>query len=464
MLGLLDTAQPFRSSTFYNATFLYGLDFASVGLTHIPRNGKRYQELVADPQARTYRKVLLNDGVPVGALSLGDRKGTLAFKRVIDHKVNLAPVLSRLFSSDFNLAQWLDKQGVPPALLGVTRAGNAAVRQVAYAGGMVVATVMKAQPLIEAFLIPEVSGGNRADLSGEMPLSQTKVISIGRQAGVDFLIDNGSVSRRHAEISYANGQYILRDVGSANGTFVNGSRLDSGSTHLLKHNDRLRFGNVPYVFITNSVDRKTTRSSSRAVAPGSTAFHRMGTGFYDLASAGNAPPPQSQLILNADGSLLLPGATEAIPASDVASFKEVLVMVGRDKPAVYHLKQGKRIKMGRDKGNDIVLADIAASRLHAEVFHASDGYYIRDLDSINGVVVNSAKIAHPYRLTHGDRIVIGGITLYFISIESEQGAQFIPVGAGDARCSNCGTLNPDNARFCVNCGSPVRREQVAARA
>jgi NADPH-dependent 2,4-dienoyl-CoA reductase/sulfur reductase-like enzyme/pSer/pThr/pTyr-binding forkhead associated (FHA) protein len=464
MLGLLDTAQPFRSSTFYNATFLYGLDFASVGLTHIPRNGKRYQELVADPQARTYRKVLLNDGVPVGALSLGDRKGTLAFKRVIDHKVNLAPVLSRLFSSDFNLAQWLDKQGVPPALLGVTRAGNAAVRQVAYAGGMVVATVMKAQPLIEAFLIPEVSGGNRADLSGEMPLSQTKVISIGRQAGVDFLIDNGSVSRRHAEISYANGQYILRDVGSANGTFVNGSRLDSGSTHLLKHGDRLRFGNVPYVFITNSVDRKTTRSSSRAVAPGSTAFHRMGTGFYDLASAGNAPPPQSQLILNADGSLLLPGATEAIPASDVASFKEVLVMVGRDKPAVYHLKQGKRIKMGRDKGNDIVLADIAASRLHAEVFHASDGYYIRDLDSINGVVVNSAKIAHPYRLTHGDRIVIGGITLYFISIESEQGAQFIPVGAGDARCSNCGTLNPYNARFCVNCGSPVRREQVAARA
>src|SRR5581483_2875107 len=78
MLNLLDASSPFRASAFYNATFLYGLDFASVGLTQMPRDGKQYQEVVADPQARTYRKVLLKDGVAVGALSLVDRKGTLA--------------------------------------------------------------------------------------------------------------------------------------------------------------------------------------------------------------------------------------------------------------------------------------------------------------------------------------------------------------------------------------------------
>src|SRR6202030_4061317 len=76
MLNLLDSSRPFRSSAFYNATFLYGLDFASVGLTQMPKDGKQYQELEADPKARTYRKVLLKDGIPVGALSLGDRKGT----------------------------------------------------------------------------------------------------------------------------------------------------------------------------------------------------------------------------------------------------------------------------------------------------------------------------------------------------------------------------------------------------
>src|SRR5260370_16544065 len=120
MLDVLDTSHPFRSSTFYNATFLYGLDFASAGLTQIPRDGKGYQEIIAEPLPRTYRKVLLKDGVPVGILSLGDRKDALALKRAIDHKVNLSAVASRLFAGDFKLNDWLDREGVPPPELGVT--------------------------------------------------------------------------------------------------------------------------------------------------------------------------------------------------------------------------------------------------------------------------------------------------------------------------------------------------------
>ncbi len=465
MLGLLDTNQPFHSSTFYNATFLYGLDFASVGLTQIPPNGKDYQELVADPQARTYRKVLLKDGIAVGVLSLGDRRGTLALKRAIDHKVNLTPVLTRLLADDFRLADWLDKQGVPPALLGVSREGNAAVRQAAYAGGTMAATVL-AHPLIEAFLIPDIPGEDMNDLSGETPLSQTKVISIGRQAGAYFLIDHGSVSRRHAEISYANGQYVLRDLGSSNGTFVNEKRLEAGSTHLLKSNDRIRFGQIPYLFIARSAGKQEMRTATQEALPGHpapTAFHQMLTGFYDPDRAGESPPPQGQPILNADGSLLLPGATEAIPALVVDSFKSApaLILVGRDKPVVYRLKRSKRLKMGREKANDIVLADVAASRLHAEVFHSSDGYYIRDMQSINGVVVNSAKIDNPYRLAHGDRVSIGSIALYFINVESDLAAQ-VATAPATAQCSTCGTVNPLTARFCAKCGTPVGQEQAAA--
>ncbi len=463
MLNLLDTSQPFRSTAFYNATFLYGLDFASVGLTQTPKDSKQYQEFVADPQARVYRKVLLKDGIPVGALSLGDRRGTLAFKRAIDHKVNLTSVLSRLFASDFKLNDWLDQQSVPPALLGVSREGNAAVRQAAYAGGTIEATLAKAQPLIEAFLIPDAPNAEKADLSGETPLSQTKVISIGRQMGAYFLIDNGSVSRRHAEISYANGQYVLRDLGSANGTRVNDTRLESGSTHLLKHNDRIRFGNVSFLFIARSAGKQAARTATLPVLPGPTAFHQMATGFYDPASAGQAPPPQGQPLLNADGSLLLPGATESIPASIVASFKAapVLIMVGRDKPAVYRLKQGKRLMIGRDKSNDIVLADVAASRLHAEVFHGTDGYYIRDMQSINGVIVNATRIDNPYRLAHGDCVTIGSITLYFISVESQPDTPSASPSPAGVQCDNCGAVNAHIARFCANCGAPVGQAQAA---
>src|SRR5947209_203408 len=131
MLDLLDTDTPFRASTFYNATFLYGLDFASVGLA----NGQGYQEIIADPKPRTYQKVLLKDGVPIGILSLGDRKQTLAFKRAIDHRVNLSSVASKLFADDFKLNDWLDSQGVPLPLIGVRRTGDAAIQQAAYAAG-----------------------------------------------------------------------------------------------------------------------------------------------------------------------------------------------------------------------------------------------------------------------------------------------------------------------------------------
>lgn len=116
MLDLLDEHRPFHAGTFYNATFLYGLDFAAIGLTNLQE--PQFQEIVAPPRARRYRKVTLYNGVPVGMLALGDRRDALALKRAIDYSVNLAPVVSSLFDDAFSLNDWLDSQGVPPPILG----------------------------------------------------------------------------------------------------------------------------------------------------------------------------------------------------------------------------------------------------------------------------------------------------------------------------------------------------------
>jgi Fe-S-cluster-containing hydrogenase component 2/CRP-like cAMP-binding protein len=71
------------------------------------------------------------------------------------------------------------------------------------------------------------------------------------------------------------------------------------------------------------------------------------------------------------------------------------------------------LTIGRGKENDVVLDDIAVSRRHAEIFSAPDGFYVRDLDSRNGVIVNKVKISNPFHLSHGDRIVIGNVLVYF---------------------------------------------------
>jgi NADPH-dependent 2,4-dienoyl-CoA reductase/sulfur reductase-like enzyme/pSer/pThr/pTyr-binding forkhead associated (FHA) protein len=492
MLDLLDTSYPFQTSTFYNATFLYGLDFASIGLTQIPKDEKGYQEIIGDPLPRSYRKVILKDGIAVGMLSLGNRKDALAYKRAIDHNVNLSPVASQLFTEDFKLNDWLDRAGVPPPLLRTSRKGAAAIRQAAYEEGTLAgATILKPQPIMEALLIPDADNAQAA-----IPLSQTKVMTVGRQAGSYLLIDHDSVSRRHAEISFANEQYVLRDLGSSNGTFVNEVHLEADKALILKPDDRIRFGKMKFTFQVKGV-RPANDSMTRLqgeTLTGITKLHDLTTGFFDPEGRDKSSPytPSGQPILHADGSLLLPGATEALSADIVATFKKdpALIVLVHGSPQVVYLKQGRSIILGRDKTCDVVLADIAASRRHAEVFPGPDGFYIHDLGSANGLVVNQMKIDNPYLLVHSDRIMIGGTVIFYMNIRqedyvsviadpeqrvSEQGQNsvipntFASLSVNSAKdlsnalCRNCGASNISIARFCATCGTPLENPQVITK-
>ncbi len=67
-------------------------------------------------------------------------------------------------------------------------------------------------------------------------------------------INNAAISRRHAEISFANDHYVLHDLGSSNGTFVNDVRLVPGSLQILKPDDRIRFEKITFVFQLRHVD------------------------------------------------------------------------------------------------------------------------------------------------------------------------------------------------------------------
>jgi NADPH-dependent 2,4-dienoyl-CoA reductase/sulfur reductase-like enzyme len=132
MLGLLTPDHPFYPGSnselraaylnYYNATFLYGLDFVSIGLT-TRTSSAGYQEIVADPQPRSYRKAILKNGTIVGALLLGNRKQGLAFKRAIDHRANPAPVAHQLFADNFDLDGWLDQKGIPGPILNIKKEG-----------------------------------------------------------------------------------------------------------------------------------------------------------------------------------------------------------------------------------------------------------------------------------------------------------------------------------------------------
>lgn len=73
---------------------------------------------------------------------------------------------------------------------------------------------------------------------------------VGREPSSDVPIENDSVSRQHAElIADAGGLYCVRDLGSSNGTFINGARLEPGVESPLNHNDKVRFGDTQWLFV-----------------------------------------------------------------------------------------------------------------------------------------------------------------------------------------------------------------------
>ena len=75
---------------------------------------------------------------------------------------------------------------------------------------------------------------------------------IGRDESADIPLVHPQVSRRHALIAtHANGQVLLRNLGSANGSFVNGRRLTSRPV-LLKRDDQINIG--PYALVFNGTD------------------------------------------------------------------------------------------------------------------------------------------------------------------------------------------------------------------
>lgn len=68
-----------------------------------------------------------------------------------------------------------------------------------------------------------------------------RTIKIGREKTNDLVVNDASVSREHARITVDNGVYKLRDLGSTNGTFVNGKKI-TGEV-ILQPSDQVKVGN-----------------------------------------------------------------------------------------------------------------------------------------------------------------------------------------------------------------------------
>jgi pSer/pThr/pTyr-binding forkhead associated (FHA) protein len=78
-------------------------------------------------------------------------------------------------------------------------------------------------------------------------------ISIGRVPDNVLQIEDISVSSRHAELTLADdGDYVLRDIGSTNGTELNGRAVEPDTDHKLQDGDKLIFGKIEASYVSEN--------------------------------------------------------------------------------------------------------------------------------------------------------------------------------------------------------------------
>lgn len=106
----------------------------------------------------------------------------------------------------------------------------------------------------------------------ELPVDEPQLIG---RSSESLALTDGTVSRRHAELTPDDGRWYLRDLDSSNGTFINGERI-SGDPVELSPGDQIRCGSTLVVFAVAPDDERSTRV--RLVGPSEmdvTVEHRL---------------------------------------------------------------------------------------------------------------------------------------------------------------------------------------------
>jgi VWFA-related protein len=98
--------------------------------------------------------------------------------------------------------------------------------------------VIERAPQHLAMLVNKVRPDQKYDLKGTM--------NVGRAPDNQIVVDHPTISRQHGWIKEDQGEFMAFDIGSANGTFVNGERIEA--PHRLQNGDVIRFGEVEFVF------------------------------------------------------------------------------------------------------------------------------------------------------------------------------------------------------------------------
>jgi pSer/pThr/pTyr-binding forkhead associated (FHA) protein len=215
---------------------------------------------------------------------------------------------------------------------------------------------------------------------------------IGRKQG-DLLLDDPLISGVHARIIPRDDKFVLQDVGSTNGTMVDGRLVREV---VLRPGAEIVMGNVRMILFLGSDDEETDDEGGIGGGKQLEIAWLLDEELVEIGGASDrtGTPPD---VIGQD--LRLPPGMNAV----------LEVVAGQDAGKVFRFSRGN-VVVGR-RGGEIPLSDVEVSRRHAivEVF-GRDMVFLRDLGSTNGTYHNGRRVAVG-RLRNGDTVGVGRTVL-----------------------------------------------------
>lgn len=253
----------------------------------------------------------------------------------------------------------------------------------------------------------------------EIPIKPEMVL--GRQAECDLQLTEGHASRRHAKLFLAEDGVWLEDLDSANGSFVNGTKV-TGKVKL-SAGDRLRFDVEEFDLRVPSaapaVDDGKTQfrepASAAVVAESSGVYKRPGA-WADPDAMGDGanktkfidPAQLKQMMNNAPAAAVVNTAAIDSPHLHVVSGSRA----GLNIKMTVGESGVREWTIGSQADREVQFQDSGVSALHAKIVNEGERWKVLDQMSANGTFVNGKRSNVSY-LAAGDRVRFGPVECIF---------------------------------------------------
>ncbi|MFC1883709.1 FHA domain-containing protein [Thermodesulfobacteriota bacterium] len=224
----------------------------------------------------------------------------------------------------------------------------------------------------------------------QCPFGKKGGITIGRKPANDIQIDNLAVSGHHARIDKAGSDYILTDLQSTNGTFVNDKKIVS---HNLKHGDVIHIGKHSLVFVASDdqVLEETTLERSEEIEKTmilDTVRQR------EMLSHQDTPPLGSKM----------PGIMGVLSFIDNSDLGEIEL-------------EKKLTRIGKGDNCEVKLGGVMIGTTAATISKRPSGYTITFMGGMAKLKINGHIIKESYPLRDFDTIELGSYKFQFYQRE-----------------------------------------------